>query len=425
MSSVVLEVHELRKRYCRDLRRSRAYGIQDIVSDLFPWPRAGPDRLRRGEFWALDDISFEVSAGEALGVLGANGAGKTTLLRVLHGTTKPTGGSFSIRGTSMALIDIGSSFSGTVSGRENIASEASLLGMSPNRTERLIDDVTDFADLGDFIDAPVDSYSSGMRVRLGFAIAAQCEPEVLLVDETIAVGDIDFQRKCVNHVREMLDRGSTLVLVSHDLWMINALCDRCIVLDSGRITHRATTAEAVVEYVAGLKPLPVKDARGDESTHDHAQATPSDRPVVTIRSATLSGLDGRAPRFGAPAEIRLQLEHGSKIGPVQAHVVVRGANQQTNVLATASGSDADLVALRGPTTDVRGRIESFPLFGGRFYIEVILVNRAGDVLGEFGTGEAASSLEVGLGTGETEKLAHMAGALGSMPATFSVRDTPT
>ncbi|OWY63229.1 hypothetical protein B7486_54225, partial [cyanobacterium TDX16] len=222
---VRLRAINVSKRYCRDLGRATRYGVHDLLAELVPRRREERADLRPGEFWALEDISLELGPGEAIGVVGANGSGKTTLLRVLHGLTKPDGGTVEVRGQVAALIDVGTSFVPHLTGRENVLSDAALFGVPAEDVGALVGAVADFAEIGEALDAPVETYSSGMRLRLAFAIAAQVPADLLLVDEDVAVGDLAFQRKCVHHVLHHLERGGSLVLVSHDLWMVNALCD--------------------------------------------------------------------------------------------------------------------------------------------------------------------------------------------------------
>src|SRR5688572_9077508 len=212
MTDKVLTVSDLSKRYSQSLRRSLAYAVRDFGRELWPWA-SGEPRLRKGEFWALDGISFSLGRGEAMGIVGHNGAGKSTLLKALYGLIKPDRGEIRIRGRTEALIELGTGFNGLLSGRENVMVGAVLHGFDSGRARRLVDQVVDFAELAEFIDAPVQSYSSGMRARLAYALASQLEPDLLLVDEVLAVGDVTFQRKCFNHMRAYLDNGGALLFV--------------------------------------------------------------------------------------------------------------------------------------------------------------------------------------------------------------------
>ena len=192
----MIEVEGLGKRYCRDLRRSLRYGLLDIASEFMPW-RAAPDEMviRRGEFAALEDVSLRLDPGDSIAVLGTNGAGKSTLLKILYGLIKPDAGTVRINGSIAGLIELGTGFDPVLSGRENIAVNASLLGLEASRLRHLTDEIIEFAELEESIDTPVRYYSSGMVSRLAFSVAAHLNADVLLVDEVLAVGDVGFQRK--------------------------------------------------------------------------------------------------------------------------------------------------------------------------------------------------------------------------------------
>lgn len=247
-ASVRVNVERLSKKYCTHLKRSLWYGIQDIADEFNVWRnRAGAD-LRPHEFWALNDISFQVCAGEAVGIIGPNGAGKSTLLKVLSGLTKPDHGHVHIHGRVGSLIELGTGFNPGLTGRENIYINAAVMGLAKKQTQDLVDEILDFAELENFIDTPLANYSSGMWVRLAYAIATCLKPDVLLVDEVLAVGDFSFQRKCIQHLLNLIKNGSALVLVSHNLYMVQTLCARALVLDHGRVVFSGTSVESVARY---------------------------------------------------------------------------------------------------------------------------------------------------------------------------------
>jgi ABC-type polysaccharide/polyol phosphate transport system ATPase subunit len=241
---MTLSVQGLSKKYCQSLRRSLRYGVTDIARELLP-RRARETGLRDGEFWALDDVSFELGRGESLAVVGRNGAGKSTLLKVLYGLLKPDRGEVRVRGHAEALIELGTGINPLLTGRENVRAGAALRGLSRRQADELVERVLDFTELADFFDAPVQSYSTGMKARLSYGLNAHLQPDVLLVDEVLAVGDIAFQRKCAAHMRAYLDRGGSLLLVSHNTWHIQSVCERGILLDRGRLTFSGTAVEAV------------------------------------------------------------------------------------------------------------------------------------------------------------------------------------
>src|SRR5206468_4283587 len=198
--NVLVHVEHVSRRFCRNLRRSLWYGIQDIARDLNPFGRnssGGSSSLRKDEFWAVNDVSFELRRGECLGLIGRNGAGKTTLLKMLNGLIKPDCGCIEIRGRVGALIALGAGFNPILTGRENIYVNGAVLGLTKREIDEKIEEIIDFAEIREFIDSPVQSYSSGMQVRLGFAMASSLNPDILLLDEVLAVGDMGFQAKCL------------------------------------------------------------------------------------------------------------------------------------------------------------------------------------------------------------------------------------
>lgn len=207
------------------------------------------NRRQKDVFWALRDISFEIASGEVVGVIGRNGAGKSTLLKLLARISAPSEGSIKLRGRVGALLEVGTGFHPELSGRENIYLNGSILGMSRKDIDRRFDDIVEFSELPTFLDLPVKHYSSGMYVRLAFAVAAHLEPEVLLVDEVLAVGDYRFQNKCLGRMGAMSNEGRTVIFISHSMSAVQALCTRAIVLESGRLVRDGLVEEAVGAYM--------------------------------------------------------------------------------------------------------------------------------------------------------------------------------
>jgi lipopolysaccharide transport system ATP-binding protein len=227
---VLVRVENVSKKFCRSLKKSLRYGVQDIASELIG--RKYEHVLRPDEFWSVRDVSFELRRGECLGLIGHNGAGKTTLLKMLNGLIKPDRGSIEMNGRVGALIALGTGFNPILTGRENIYVNASILGISKKEIDAKIDEIIDFAEIVDFIDTPVQSYSSGMTVRLGFAVASRLNPDVLIIDEVLAVGDIAFKLKCYNEIYRLV-KNAAVVFVSHSMPQIARLCSQCLVMDKG------------------------------------------------------------------------------------------------------------------------------------------------------------------------------------------------
>jgi lipopolysaccharide transport system ATP-binding protein len=253
-NDVLVRVEGVGKKFCRDLKKSLWYGMKDIAAELLPGERdlERHATLRPGEFWAVDDVSFELRRGECLGLIGRNGAGKTTLLKMLNGLIKPDKGRIEIRGRVAALIALGAGFNPILTGRENIYVNAAILGMSRQEVDDRVDRIVEFAELREFIDMPVQSYSSGMAVRLGFAIAVHTEPDVLLLDEVLAVGDVGFQAKCFNALAEFRERGTAFILVSHNMHQISRYARDVLLLKAGRITFHGRAEQGIHHYLTHI-----------------------------------------------------------------------------------------------------------------------------------------------------------------------------
>ena len=242
--SVIVE--GLSKKFGLSLTSALKYGFADSFRRITG--RGKDAKLRPGEFWALQDVNFTLEPGDALGIMGVNGSGKTTLLRILNGTYSPDAGSITMRGRIGALIAAGAGFSPMLSGRENVFISGTLLGMSPAEIRKKFDEIVAFADLGEFIDMPIRNYSSGMSVRLGFAVAVLGSPEILLVDEVLAVGDINFQKRCYERIFSLRQDGTTILLVSHSIGAIWAVCTSGLFLDHGVSAGKIPVEEACNSY---------------------------------------------------------------------------------------------------------------------------------------------------------------------------------
>lgn len=250
MDNVTIKVEKVSKKYCRNLKRSLRYGLKDLAGELLLHKKPQGE-LRRDEFWALRNISFELRKGESLGIVGINGSGKTTLLNMLNGLLKPTKGKITIRGRVGAMIELGAGFQPLLSGRENIAINASVLGMTRREILQKMDEIIEFADIGEFIDAPVQTYSKGMKMRLGFSVATQLiSPDLLIIDEVLATGDIAFRSKCQKRINEIVDAGASLVLVSHSNAQIEGLCQKTLFLNKGIAQAYGPTPDVIQEYLA-------------------------------------------------------------------------------------------------------------------------------------------------------------------------------
>jgi lipopolysaccharide transport system ATP-binding protein len=311
----------LSKKFGLTLRQSMAYGLRDALT-RFVGARTPPGVLRPGEFWAVKDVSFELRQGESLGLVGLNGSGKTTLLRMLSGVFSPDEGSVTLRGRVGALIALGAGFVPLLTGRENVYVNGALLGFSKREIDQRLEEILAFADLGTFIDAPVKHYSSGMYVRLGFAIAAMCRPDVLLIDEVLAVGDLNFQKKCYDYLHRLKREGTSIILVSHSVGAIWAICDKGLLLHEGRAAtagsvedvlkayHDLNARGAFIRSVPPPSSMTVQDAVALPATYGGQKGGTGEIIVhqVTVRRLETNGTEGESLRFEEPFVIEATVE---------------------------------------------------------------------------------------------------------------------
>jgi lipopolysaccharide transport system ATP-binding protein len=257
MSKTVIRVKNLGKRYVLNhqqgshstLRDAIAVGTQTLLSKFRRSPLGSAHSSASEEFWALKDISFEINQGDRIGIIGRNGAGKSTLLKILSRITEPSQGSIHIQGRIASLLEVGTGFHPELSGRENIFLNGAILGMSKAEIQRKFDEIVAFAEVEKFLDTPVKHYSSGMYVRLAFAVAAHLEPEILIVDEVLAVGDIQFQKKCLGKMEAVGKEGRTILFVSHNMATVKQLCTRAITLSGGQLIDDGLPAAVIAQYM--------------------------------------------------------------------------------------------------------------------------------------------------------------------------------
>jgi lipopolysaccharide transport system ATP-binding protein len=313
MSETVIRVENLSKQYRIGVKERYGCLRDSLVQGLtapFRWLRRlgqkpSPDEM----IWALKDISLEVQQGEVVGIIGRNGAGKTTLLKVLSRITEPTGGEVRIRGRVASLLEVGTGFHHELTGRENIFLNGAVLGMRRKEIERKFDEIVDFADVEKFLDTPVKRYSSGMYVRLAFAVAAHLEPEILLVDEVLAVGDAGFQRKCVGKMGEVARQGRTVLFVSHNMGLVRQLVKRGIWLNEGRLLYDGGIEDAISSYLSSGQPTDV----GTTELSDHPNRLHGMKPLLKrIRCKLSNGVS--CVDFCQLDEIVLEVEYCSPDG---------------------------------------------------------------------------------------------------------------
>jgi homopolymeric O-antigen transport system ATP-binding protein len=321
---------------------------------------------RTEEFWALRDVSFEVERGETLGIIGHNGAGKSTILKLLSNVTAPTSGEIAITGQLSALIEVGSGFHPELTGRENIYLSGSILGMRRSEIAKKLERIIDFAGVREFIDMPVKHYSSGMYVRLGFSIAAHLEPDILLLDEVLAVGDAAFQAKCLDRINELQRHGRTIVFISHDLISVERLCPRVLLLDHGQVIASGSPRDVIGTYQEIGRTRTRLEHQSTESTTLSGEAT--------IRAVTL--LDGgggqlSAFRTGSPVAVRIDYVVREPIPDaifeVYVYSMIEGMYGPWCQLTTVTPEGDGMPLESGPGT-VEFQVEEMSLLPGICYL---------------------------------------------------------
>jgi lipopolysaccharide transport system ATP-binding protein len=374
----ILAVEGLSKKYSHRLQRAVAYGAADILREFVPGSPGSPG-IRPGEFWAIDELTFSLAPGEALAVVGPNGAGKSTLLKVIYGLLKPDRGQVTIRGRLEAMIELGANLAGVLSGRENILLGASLHGLTGRSARALVEDVIAFAELDEFIDDPVQHYSSGMRAKLSYALSACLRPEILLVDEVLAVGDVAFQRKCLNHMRGYLADGGSLLLVSHNIYQVQVVCERAILLDHGRLAFDGPVVETVGRMFG---------AGSDGEIHRHKRT--ADEPAV-IEEIIAETPGGGSPRTGAPLRLTLRCQIAERLEALWGFTIWTGDQW---VCITGEVSPTPLMLEPG-SVSLSCVIPELPLVGGRYLLRAALIEAAtGQPIALLGWRDAPVAFEV-------------------------------
>jgi len=244
MDEIVLKVSNVSKKFSRNMKSLMKYGFYDITRNIIGVD-VKSENLRSDEFWSVDNVYFELRKGEILGLIGRNGSGKSTMLKMLNGIYLPDKGKMEIKGKVGGLIDVGAGFHNLLTGRENIYVNGSILGMKKEEIDKKFDEIVKFAEIEDFLDSPTRNYSSGMYVRLGFAIAVHSSPEILLVDELLAVGDLGFQAKCFNKIGELKKNGTSIILVTHNMYKLASFVEKAILFEKGRIIFYGEVSKAI------------------------------------------------------------------------------------------------------------------------------------------------------------------------------------
>jgi lipopolysaccharide transport system ATP-binding protein len=333
MSDLAIQAHGLGKMYQRGSILAGQNSLRDVLSQATRAMFQRGERPKRESFWALKDVSFEIGRGENVGIIGLNGAGKSTLLKVLSRIVTPTTGTARLSGRMGALLEVGTGFHQELTGRENAFLYGAILGMSREEVARKFDAIVDFAEIAEFIDTPVKRYSSGMYVRLAFAVAAHLDPDILLLDEVLAVGDFTFQRKCMAFARQLEQKGSTILFVSHNMFSIKSMCPRVIYLKRGQMVYDGPTDEGLKLYEADSRLAPAPWFHNDDKAP----------PAIVITDVKISGEDGVEKTvfdFGERMRVRIDYE---AFRPIKAPDFRIGINRTDDVHCCTFSSVADEV----------------------------------------------------------------------------------
>ena len=330
------------------------------------------------EFWALKDVSFELNKGDSLALVGRNGAGKTTILKLLANITKPTSGNLEINGKLSALIELGAGFHPDLTGRENIYLNGAILGLDRSEIDRRFDEIVDFSELESFIDTPVKRYSSGMIVRLGFAVASCIEPEIILVDEVLAVGDASFQQKCMGRIRSMIEVGTSIIFVSHNFYLVQAVCAQALYLDHGEVRYRGATEEVISVYEQDLHRERAQKFGGLEDRR-HPDSEEGDIEITQIEVVGLnSESNGEYLPSHDPVQIRVHYNAYRSIGKVHASAFIMRSDGLTCCMLRTKLDNFDLEVERGQGT-VNITLEPFQLVSGTYFVEAWFLNETDSI----------------------------------------------
>jgi ABC-type polysaccharide/polyol phosphate transport system ATPase subunit len=343
MQPLDLACRRVSKRYRLGARRPFADWLSRFTRRQDPAP----------EFWALRDITFDVRRGEVLGVIGPNGAGKSTLLKLLSRITAPTEGEIEIHGRLSALIEIGSGFHPELTGRENVFLNGTILGMTRREVAAKLDSIVEFSGIGRFLDTPVKWYSSGMYVRLGFSVAAHLDPDILLVDEVLAVGDAEFQARCLRRMAELTRRPTTILLISHDLGTVERLCERALLLTAGRLVAEGPARDVVTAYQRSIEAEPLAAMTGAASG------------VAAIRALTLHDVTGAETGIiasGHPLTVRLSCDAAEGVPEAIAEVAIYAYD--SGILQTQLGTEGAPLALLPGSNVIEFHCEALGLLPG-------------------------------------------------------------
>jgi len=361
-ADVLIRAEGVGKKFCRSLKRGMYYAGVDLLR-MMAGREPDRDRLRKEEFWALDGVSFELRRGECLGLIGPNGSGKTTMLRILNGILPPDRGCITIRGTIGGLIQVGAGFHPRLTGRENIYITGAIRGMTRRQIEAHMEEIVAFSGLEEFLDMPVQYYSTGMLVRLGYSVAAHLEPDILLLDEVLAVGDIAFRYKCLAHLRQKMATGCTPIFVTHNMEQLAFLCTRVIVFSKGRAVFDGDVDEGIAVY------QDVLTEEGRKGQREPGRITYDPRAEVAFLEVA-SGREGMI-RTGDDVVLRVGIEVREPVEPLSLRIVVESP-VAGNIAALETHRSGIIIPGDPGRRVIEALIPAIPLLPGAYALKVVL-----------------------------------------------------
>lgn len=371
-NQALISVENVSKKFCRNLQRSLFYAVRDIASELIVKNR-NSNVLRPHEFWALQDISFQLQPGEALGLVGANGAGKSTLLRIISGLIKPDTGCVKIRGRIAPLIALGAGFNPILTGRENIYANMSILGLSTPEITKKLPDVIDFAEIGDAIDAPVQTYSSGMAARLGFACAVHIEPNVLLIDEVLAVGDIKFRMKCYQKLGQLREKGTAFILVAHNPHVVLNICESSLYLSKGKLITSGNTANVIRQYEDDLCLVENDDSSGIMYLPAKSESESLGVDIISLCYKNNHGNLMPALLCGEAANLAIECQAYKNIDNANIGVIITAlSGQNERILYITSTSDKQLLEIKPGKIEIQMQMPYCCLLPGLYSAKIYI-----------------------------------------------------
>jgi lipopolysaccharide transport system ATP-binding protein len=355
------------KRYRLGLTRT---SLPALVSEkvVSTFKRDNKNGLKTQDLLALNDVSFELEKGQSLALIGSNGAGKTTILKILANITKQTSGQVEVNGRLSALIELGSGFHPDLTGRENIYLNGSILGLKKREIDERFDEIIAFSELEDFIDTPLKRYSSGMSVRLGFSVAASLDPEILLVDEVLAVGDASFRQKCVQRIRELINNGTSIIFVSHNSWLVQSICELALYLDHGQVKCKGKTGEVIEVYDRDIHEKRAQEFKIPNSKLDNSSKD------VEITKIEITGVDGQIQKeFHNDQPIVINVRYLAKIHIGDVNFVVRILRSDgLTCCMLRSKLDNFRFNLHQGEGVVSVTLDPVQLYGGAYYVHALI-----------------------------------------------------